>query len=468
MNNVTDTARTLLLRNARLVATLDERYPDCPDASVLVRGRTIAAVGPASELAAQADEVLDCTGCVVIPGMVNTHHHFFQSLTRAVPAGQDAELFDWLTAHFPIWSRLTPEMIRVSTQTAMAELVLSGCTTAADHLYLYPNGSRLDDSIEAAQTMGLRFHATRGSMSVGQSAGGLPPDALCEREADVLRDCDRLIDQWHDDSHGSMLRIALAPCSPFSVSEALMRDTRDMARARKVRLHSHLAENFRDVDYTRDHFGCTPTEYAERLDWLGSDVWYAHCVKLDAAGIAAFAATGTGVSHCPSSNMRLASGIAPVRAMLDAGVPVSIGVDGSASSDAGHMLGEVRQAFLLARVSGDPAGLTAREALACATRGGARVLGRDDIGTIVPGMAADLAVFDLRRIGYAGGGHDPLAALVLCAPDQVRHSVIDGRVVVREGQLQTIDLDRHLALHRELAARLVVPAPALPLQGSRP
>jgi cytosine/adenosine deaminase-related metal-dependent hydrolase len=457
-----DDQPTLLLRNATCVATFDDRGREWTDASVRVRGRVIEAVGPAADLAGDADQVIDCTGCVVIPGLVNTHHHFFQSLTRAVPAGQDAELFDWLTTHYPVWAGITPEMIRVSTMTAMAELVLSGCTTASDHLYLYPNGSRLDDSIEAAWQTGLRFHASRGAMSVGQSAGGLPPDILCEREPAVLVDCERLIDAWHDPQPLAMQRIVLAPCSPFSVSEGLMRDTAMLARARGVRLHTHLAENQRDIDYTREHFGCTPAEYCERLDWLGPDVWHAHCVKLDPAGIAAFAATGTGVAHCPSSNMRLASGVAPIRAMLDAGVPVSIAVDGSASSDAGHLLAEARQALLLARVSGDPAGLSAREVLRCATRGGAQVLGRDDIGSIAPGMAADMAIFDLNEIGFAGAGHDPLAALLFCAPTSVRHSVINGRLVVRDRVLQTFDLDRHLAVHRDLSRRLLAGSPLAP------
>ena len=456
MNRTTNHPQaTLLLRHASMVATMDGTDRELRDASVLIRGQTIAAIGPAAELAVDADQVLDCRDCVVLPGLINTHHHFFQTLTRAVPAGQNAELFDWLMLHYPIWLALTPEMIRVSATTAMAELLLSGCTTAADHLYLYPNGSTLDDTIEAAVEIGLRFHATRGSMSVGQSSGGLPPDALCEQEDAVLRDCERLIDTWHDGADQAMVRIALAPCSPFSVSEGLMRDTRRLARDRRVRLHTHLAENQRDVDYTRERFNCTPAQYCERLEWLGDDVWHAHCVKLDSAGIAAFAASGTGVAHCPSSNMRLASGIAPIRAMLDAGVPVSIAVDGSASNDGSHLLAEVRQALLLSRVGGNPAALSAREALQCATRGGARVLGRSDVGVLAPGMAADLAVFDLNGVGFAGAGHDPLGALVFCAPAQARHCVVNGRVVVREGELQTLDLPAHLARHRALARNLV-------------
>jgi 8-oxoguanine deaminase len=445
---------TLLLRNALLLATMDDARREMAGGAVLVRDGLIEAVGPSASLPAQADQVIDCSGCLVMPGMVNTHHHFFQTLTRAVPAAQDAELFSWLTTHYRIWAGLTPQMLWVSTQTAMAELVLSGCTTTSDHLYLYPNGCRLDDCIEAARAVGVRFHAARGAMTLGQSQGGLPPDGLCESEPQVLREFDRLIGQYHDPGWGAMTRIVIAPCSPFSVSRELMHQSALLARAHGVHLHTHLAENDQDIRYTREQFGCTPAQYCEALGWLGPDVWHAHCVKLDDDGLRRFAATGTGVSHCPSSNMRLGSGIAPVRAMLDAGVPVSIGVDGSASNDGSHMLNEVRQAMLLQRVGGHPAALSARAALECATRGGARVLGRPDIGVIAPGRCADLAVFDLGGLAHAGALHDPLAALVLCAPAQVRHSVIGGRVVVREGELQTLELPRLVAEHNRLAASL--------------
>jgi cytosine/adenosine deaminase-related metal-dependent hydrolase len=302
---------TLLIRDADLVVTVDEQRRELPRASVLVRGRAIEAIGPADSLPREADEVIDARGHIVIPGLVNTHHHMYQSLTRAIPAAQDAELFGWLKTLYPIWAGLTPEMVRVSTQVAMAELLLSGCTTSSDHLYLYPNGVRLDDSIEAAEAIGMRFHAARGSMSVGESAGGLPPDALVEREDAILADTRRLIETWHDASRFSMRRVVAAPCSPFSVSRELMRDSAELARSYGTRLHTHLAENDHDIAYSREKFGMTPTEYAESLGWLGDDVWHAHCVKLDGHGIARFAATGTGVAHCPCSNMRLASGIAP-------------------------------------------------------------------------------------------------------------------------------------------------------------
>ena len=383
----------------------------------------------------------------------------YQSLTRVVRPAQDCELFDWLRVLYPIWARLTPEMIHVSTQTAMAELLLSGCTTSSDHLYLFPNGSRLDDSVEAATEIGMRFHAARGAMSVGESAGGLPPDSVVETEAHILADTQHLIEPWHDPARHAMQRVVVAPCSPFSVSRELMRDAAVLAREHRVSLHTHLAENDKDIDYTREKFNCTPAEYAEQLGWVGPDVWHAHCVKLDEAGIRLFAATGTGVAHCPGSNMRLASGAAPIRAMRDAGVPVAIAVDGSASNDSGHMLGEARLALLLQRVAHGPirgpSALTAREVLELATLGGARVLGRDDIGTLAPGMAADIVTIPLDEIGLAGAHHDPLAALFFCHVPRVQHSIVHGRVVVRDGRLQTVDLPRLLERHNRLAQALV-------------
>jgi 8-oxoguanine deaminase len=470
--------RTLLIRDADVVVTMDDDRRELARASVRVRGPAIEAIGPADAPGLQpggADEVIDARGHVVTPGLVNTHHHMFQSLTRAVPAAQNAELFGWLRTLYPIWARLTPEMVGVSTQVAMAELLLAGCTTSSDHLYLYPNGVRLEHSIEAAAAIGMRFHAARGSMSVGESAGGLPPDALVERESTILADTQALIEAHDDKGRYAMLRVVAAPCSPFSVSRDLMRESASLARALGTRLHTHLAENDHDLAYSQQHFGMTPTQYAESLGWLGSDVWHAHCVKLDAHGIARFAATGTGVAHCPCSNMRLASGIAPVRRMLDAGVPVGLGVDGSASNDSGDLLAEARQALLLARVGramapperdaqgglrygcdAGPAEMTARDVLAIATRGGAQVLGRSDIGHLAPGMAADLALYDLRTLGFAGGAvHDPVAALLLCASARAAFTVVNGRVVVRQGQLATVDLGPLVERHNRLARELV-------------
>jgi 8-oxoguanine deaminase len=477
---------TLLIHNADCIATFDHPEPskgrELRNASIFVRHNRIEWLGAATELPPalrqSAAEVIDARGHLVLPGLVNTHHHMFQSLTRAIPGVQDAELFAWLRGLYPIWAGLTPEMVQVSTQVAMAELLLSGCTTSSDHLYIYPNGVRLDDSIEAARAIGMRFVATRGSMSVGQSQGGLPPDRVVEDEAFILKDTQRLIETYHDAGHGAMVQVAVAPCSPFSVSRDLMRESAALARAHGVRLHTHLAENDHDLAYSRERFNCTPAEYAQDLGWLGEDVWHAHCVKLDDAGISLFAATRTGVAHCPCSNMRLASGIAPVRRLIDAGVPVGLGVDGSASNDAAHMVNEARQALLLARVGRalappetrtaadggrqtffgcdlGPAEMTARDALALATRGGAQVLGRRDIGHLAPGMCADLALFDLRTLAFAGGAvHDPVGGLLLCASPQAAWTVVNGQVVVREGRLTTVDLGPLIERHNRLAVTL--------------
>ena len=448
-------AKTMLVKNADVLVTMDAERREIARGGLYIEDNQIVAVGSTEALPSTADEVLDLTGHIVLPGLINTHHHMYQTLTRALPAAQDAELFGWLRALYPIWARLTPEMIAVSTKTAMAELLLSGCTTTSDHLYIFPNGCRLDHSIEAALEMGMRFHASRGAMSVGESQGGLPPDSVVEAEDAILKDTQRLIETYHDPSRYAMLRIVVAPCSPFSVSRDLMRESARLARAYGVSLHTHLAENDNDVAYSRAQFGMTPAEYAEDLSWVGADVWHAHCVKLDDAGIALFGRTGTGVAHCPCSNMRLASGIAPVRTMRAHGVPVGLGVDGSASNDAGHLLNEARTAMLLQRVGYGPGAMTARQALELATIGGARVLGRDDIGALAPGMAADFVAFRLDQLAFAGGLHDPVAALVFCAPATVAYSVINGQVIVREGQLTTIDLGPLLETHNRLARALV-------------
>ncbi len=448
-------AKTMLVKNADVLVTMDAERREIARGGLYIEDNRIVAVGSTEALPSIADEVLDLTGHIVLPGLINTHHHMYQTLTRALPAAQDAELFGWLRALYPIWAHLTPEMIAVSTKTAVAELLLSGCTTTSDHLYIFPNGCRLDHSIEAGLEMGMRFHASRGAMSVGERQGGLPPDSVVESEDAILKDTQRLIETYHDPSRYAMLRIVVAPCSPFSVSRDLMRESARLARAYGVSLHTHLAENDNDVAYSRAQFGMTPAEYAEDLSWVGADVWHAHCVKLDDAGIALFGRTGTGVAHCPCSNMRLASGIAPVRKMRARGVPVGLGVDGSASNDAGHLLNEARTAMLLQRVGYGPDAMTARQALELATIGGARVLGRDDIGALAPGMAADFVAFRLDQLAFAGGLHDPVAALVFCAPVNVAYSVINGRVVVREGQLTTVDLGPLLEQHNRLARALV-------------
>ncbi len=466
---------TLLIKRAQVVATMNDAEQELTDASIFIRDHVIEAVGPSDTLPDTADRVIDARGHVVIPGLINTHHHMVQSLTKAVPVSQNAELFAWLKGLYPIWAGLTPEMVRVSTQVAMAELLLSGCTTTSDHLYIYPNGVRLDDSIDGARAIGMRFVATRGSMSVGESQGGLPPDHVVEKEDVILKDTQRLIETYHDDSFGAMLNVSVAPCSPFSVSQDLMRVSAELARSYGVRLHTHLAENDHDLAYSQAHFNCTPTRYAADLGWVGEDVWHAHCVKLDDEGISLFAATRTGVAHCPCSNMRLASGIAPIRKMVDAGVPVGLGVDGSASNDAAHLLNEARQAMLLARVGRamqapeirdgrtflgcdlGPAEMTPRDALRLGTRGSAAVLGRArDIGQITPGYCADLALFKMDSLGFAGGAvHDPVGALLLCASAQANHVVVNGHVVVDTGHLTTVDLPVLVEQHNRLAVQLV-------------
>ena len=440
----------ILIRNAEAVVTMDAARSEVARGDVLVRDGTVAAVGQGLTT---RGTVVEARGCVVTPGLVNTHHHLYQTLTRAVPGGQDALLFGWLKTLYPIWSRFGPEEMRVSALTGLAELALSGCTLTSDHLYLYPNGARLEDTIDAAREIGMRFHPTRGAMSIGESAGGLPPDTLVEREEDILKDMARVVDAFHDPAEGAMVRVGLAPCSPFSVSRDLMREAALLAREKGVMLHTHLAENDEDIAYSLAQFGCRPGQYAEDLGWTGNDVWHAHCVKLDAGEIDLFAQSRTGVAHCPCSNCRLGSGIAPVRAMRDRGVKVGLGVDGSASNDAGNLIGEARQAMLLQRVARGADAMSAREALEIATLGGARVLGRGDCGSLEPGKRADVAVWDVSGI-EAAGAWDPVAALILCGPARVRDLLVEGRQVVRGGQVATIDLPRVIETQNRLAARL--------------
>jgi len=443
--------REILIQGALAVVTMDDQRRELAGADVLIRGGVIAQVGVG--LVAPQAEVVSAAGCIVTPGLVNTHHHLYQTLTRAVPGGQDALLFGWLQTLYPIWARFGPEEMFVSAQIGLAELALSGCTMTSDHLYLYPNGSRLDDTVAAAQQVGLRFHPTRGAMSIGESDGGLPPDSLVEREADILEDCIRVIDAHHDASDGAMVRVGVAPCSPFSVSRDLMRDAAVLARDKGVMLHTHLAENDEDIAYSLEKFGCRPGQYAEDLGWVGDDVWHAHCVKLDEQEIGLFARTKTGVAHCPCSNCRLGSGIAPVRGMRDAGVPVGLGVDGSASNDAGSLIGEARQTMLLQRVSLGADAMSAREALEIATRGGAQVLGRTDCGQISVGKRADIAVWDVSGI-EAAGSWDPVA-LVLAGPTRVRDLWVEGRPVVADHRVVSFDLGRAIARQGQLVQGLM-------------
>lgn len=447
---------TLLVKNATLLATMDDARRRIADGGLFVRDNVIEAVGPTHTLPASADRVIDARNMVLLPGLVNTHHHLYQTLTRAVPAAQDAVLFKWLKTLYPIWAGMDGEAVYVSAKLGLAELLLSGATTVSDHLYIYPNNVTIDDEIRAAQELGVRFHPCRGSMSRGESQGGLPPDRVVEQEDAILRDTQRAIETYHEAQPYGMVRIVVAPCSPFSVTEDLMRESAALARSYGVHLHTHLAETADEEEYCKATAGKRPVAYAESLGWLGDDVWFAHGVHINAEEIALMAQTRTGVAHCPSSNMRLASGIAPVREYLDAGVPVGLAVDGSASNDSSHLLAEARMALLLQRVKGNPAGLTAEEALWIATRGGAEVLGRDDIGQLAPGKAADFIGLRLDTVGYAGGAvHDPLAATVFCEPQQVSLSVINGRIIIEEGQLLTADLPPLVEKHNAIARRLV-------------
>ena len=459
---------TLLVKNASLLATFNAKGEEIESGGLFARDGFIEQIGSSADLPQEADEILDLSGHILLPGLINTHHHFYQTLTRAVPAAQDANLFNWLVTLYPIWARMRPEDIRISTQTALAELALSGCTTASDHLYIFPNGSRLDDEIEAAQAVGIRLQASRGSMSVGESDGGLPPDSVVEDEAAILKESQRLIEQYHDAEPGALTQIVLAPCSPFSVSQDLMRETAQLARQFGVQMHTHLAETQDEEQYTIEQFGMRPVALMESLEWIGDDVWFAHSVHVNDEEIQQYAHTGCGVAHCPSSNMRLASGIAAIVKMMTAGVKVGLGVDGSASNDSSHMLAEARMAMLLARLSaglggaslsqeGDeaPPIMAAREAFKLATNGGAQVLGRSDIGSLEVGKCADFFAVNLNQLDFAGALHDPLAALIFCAPVKADYTVVGGKFVVREGQLLGLDLATHIETHNTAAHRLL-------------
>ena len=446
---------TLLIQHADIIVSMDDSGTQWRDGGIYVVDNEIRQIGYTRDLPREADQVINAKGMILLPGLVNTHHHFYQTLTRNLLAAQDANLFHWLRVHYPIWAGLTPEAIAISTRIALAELLLSGCTTSSDHTYMWPNGSRIDDQIEAAREMGVRFHAARGSMSVGESKGGLPPDSVVEDEEEILRDSRRVIETYHDASRYAMLRIVLAPCSPFSVSPDLMRESIALARAYGVHSHTHLAETLDEAEYCAETFGRTPVELAEDLGWVGPDVWHAHMVHPSSGEVARLGESRTGAAHCPSSNMRLASGIAPIHAMWQAGMRLGLGVDGSASNDSSHLLAEARQALLLQRVTGNPAALTAKEAFWLATRGGAATLGRDDIGSLAPGMAADFIGYRLDTLDLAGGAvHDPLAALIFCHPPKVDLSVINGHVRVLDGQLLDVDLPALVERHNEVAVAL--------------
>ena len=457
---------TLLIKNIEILVTMDDQRQELQHTNLFIKDGFIQAIGALTDMPAKADQEIDLSGHIVFPGLVNTHHHFYQTLTRVVPKAQNANLFNWLVTLYPIWARMTPDDIRISTQTALAELALSGCTTASDHLYLFPNGSRLDDEIHAAAEVGLRLHASRGSMSLGESAGGLPPNSVVDSEEHILADSQRLIETYHDPSPGSMVQIVLAPCSPFSVTGELMRQSALLAREYGVHLHTHLAETQDEEDFCLEKFGHRPVAYMQEVGWIGEDVWFAHSVHVNDAEIQLYADTGCGVAHCPGSNMRLASGIAPILHMLGRGVKVGLGVDGSSSNDSSHLLGEARLAMLLARLNAGLGGasrsgedapplMSARQALEIATRGGAAVLGREDIGSLEVGKCADLFAINLNRLDYAGALHDPVAAALFCAPQKVNVTIVGGKFIVKDGELVTIDVPDLVKKHNQAAKRLV-------------
>jgi cytosine/adenosine deaminase-related metal-dependent hydrolase len=457
---------TLLIKNIEMLVTMDDQRRELQHSNIYIKDGFIQAIGSAGDMPATADEVFDLSGHIVFPGLINTHHHFYQTLTRAVPQAQDANLFNWLVTLYPIWARMTAEDIFISTQTALSELALSGCTTASDHLYLFPNDSKLDDEIAAAGEVGLRLHASRGSMSLGESQGGLPPDSVVDTEEQILVDSQRLIETYHDPNPGSKVQIVLAPCSPFSVTTELMRQSAKLAREFGVHLHTHLAETADEEDFCLDMFGHRPVAYMKEVGWIGDDVWFAHSVHVNSDEIDLYAHTGCGVAHCPNSNMRLASGIAPILEMLTKGVNVGLGVDGSASNDSSHLLAEARQAMLLSRVGAGVMGasrssedapplMTARQALEIATRGGAAVLGRDDIGSLEVGKCADLFAINLNRIDYAGALHDPVAAALFCTPQKVDLNIVGGKVIVKDARMVTVDEPTLVKKHNQAAARLV-------------
>lgn len=446
----------MLIKNALVLATMEDGRPPLSGGYVLIEDGFIREVGHGSTEHPSADQIIDASDKVVLPGLINAHHHLFQTLTRAYPPALNAGLFDWLVSLYPVWAKLDEEAVRLAALVGMAELMLSGCTTTTDHHYLFPRGQTrlIDVEIQAAEEIGIRFHPTRGSMSLSEKDGGLPPDSVVQDEDEILKDSERVIDLYHDPRPGAMVRMALAPCSPFSVTPALMRETARLARDKGVRLHTHLAETKDEEVYCLEKYGLRPLAYLERAEWMGDDVWLAHGIHFTDDEIRQLGRARVGVAHCPTSNMRLGSGLCRVNDLRRAGCPVGLGVDGSASNDSSHALAEVRQALLLTRLGYGPQAMTVMDAFHLATRGGAACLGRDDIGTIAPGKAADIAIFALQDLGYSGAG-DPLAALVLCHPLRVDTLIIHGRIVVEQGHLTTLDLQSVVEAHRKAAARLM-------------
>lgn len=414
-----------------------------PGHHVLIEDNRIVEVTGESR---EADETLDATGCAVLPGLINTHHHLYQSLTRCLLPVQNAKLFDWLTGLYNVWGRLDFQAVKLGSQVSMAEMLLSGCTTTNDMFYVYPRASdvKAEAVIEAAAELGMRIHAGRGSMSLGRSAGGLPPDEVVQDEPAILKDSERLIHRFHDDKPYAMTRIDLMPCSPFSITFDLLQQTRQLAKANRVLCHTHVAETHDETEFCLQKFGKRPADYLASADWIGPDVSWAHGVCLNAAEVKLMADTGTATAHCPSSNMILGSGIPPICELLRAGATVGLGVDGSSSNNGAHLLGECRQALLLQRVKDGADSFTAEDALLLGTLGGAKLLNRaGELGNLAPGFAADIAIFDLNTVEYAGAAaQDPLGALMLCSPTRAKFVIVNGRVVVKYGQLVTLHLPK--------------------------
>lgn len=446
---------TILLEHIDTLATFDEDRTRLKNAWILIRDQIIEAVGTGSTPPPQADKRIDLSGYVVLPGLINTHHHLFQCLLRNIPVLQDITLFPWLHSMYLLMSEVHDEDYYTASKINHAELLLSGCTTNVDHAYLKVNDMKFDTQIQAAQEMGIRFHLARGSFSVGQSKGGLPPDNIVEEEDDILSDTERLIQTYNDPKPYAMVRVDNAPCSPFSVSSRLMRESIEMARKYGVGSHTHLAECPADHEYMMAHYGKRSVYMADEWGWTGPDVWYAHGVVLDEGEMDLMARTGTGVSHCPNSNMYTAAGICPVTPLLKKGVPVGLGVDGSAANNSSNMLREVRSALLLQRVKYGGEAFSATQALELALTGSARLLRREDIGSIAPGKAADIIGIHTNRLEFAGGGHDPVAGLVFCDIGRVDLSIVNGKIRVQEGQLLDLDLPALLAEQNHLSAELV-------------
>ena len=451
-------AKRILIKNPLVVATMNDSMEEFSGGHILIENNKIVSAGENSLENVTVDETIDASKMVVLPGFINTHHHLYQTLTRNLPKMQDAPLFQWLVAHYEVWRNLTEEAVSVSAKTGILEMMKSGVTTTSDHFYLFPedvSSELIDAEIDVAKELGIRFQPTRGSMSLGKSNGGLPPDDVVQTEDEIMADVERLIDKYHDANFGAMVRISLAPCSPFSVTPELMKQTAEFAKSNNLQIHTHLCETIDEENFCVEKYGKRPVEYLDSLGWISDNSWFAHMVHLNKAEIEKIGNIGVGISHCPTSNMRLGSGIARIREMLDAGVNVSLGVDGSASNDSSNMLSEIRNAMLISRLREEQFWLSARDVLKMATRGGAAVLGRTDIGEISVGKCADFALFSMDKIEYAGGMSDPLASLVFSnRMSSVDFLIINGQIQIRDGK-NKIDEQNLIELHNKIASEML-------------